>query len=482
MVPVIGGRNLFGPLWWAMALPNYMLILAAGALELRVLLRAETARARRQSAFMIAASGITLLANLAYMAGFGGPGKAPVYILSGAAVILVVGILRQGLFGVLPEALPVIASHDPDGLLVVKPNGRLTHANPRARALLAPVELSDGCALPELLAPRLMHRDGSKVAGADPTGDGERWHGLLRLDGALYRYDGREQVRWLRIGVEPVRGRRGRLLAQVLRIHDATEEQRTETQVRRARRLESVAELSRSVAHDFRNLLAVVRGNAELLVDVVRDEPAGQRKVSRILRASEQAGELADQLQLYAGDERPVRTPLDLSRLVLSQVDLMEPDPTGVARSGTIEADMDVASEPLMVEADATQMRQLLMNLFMNAREAMREAGGEICVETGRCRVDPARADNLVLGREQPAGEYVFLEVSDTGPGIDPDAQERIFEPFFSTKGKQRGIGLSTVFGIARSHGALIELESAPGEGSTFRVYLPQVAADPAAS
>lgn len=480
--PVIGGRNLFGALWWLMALPNYALILGAGAVELRVLLRSESPKARSQSAFMIAASGITLLANWAYMAGLGGPGKAPVFILSGACVILVIGMLRQGLFGVLPVALPVIASNDPDGLLVVRPSGRLVDANPRARTLLAPADLTGGARLPELLAPRLMHRNGARVATPDHTRQEHWWHALLRPGGALYRYDNDDQVRWLRISGQPVHARRGRLVAHCLRIHDATDEQRAELEVHRARRLESVAELSRGVAHDFHNLLSVVRGNAELLLDVVQQRPDGQRKLSRILQASEQAAELADQLQLYAGDEPPTRVRIDLSRLVRDMSEVLDAELFEAPSTGAIDVAFDLALEPLAIDADATQVRQLLLNLFVNARDALEDRGGSIRVTTGRTRLEPANAENLVLGRDQPAADYAYLMVADTGMGIEPDAQERIFEPFFSTKGKKRGIGLATVFGIACAHGAVVELVSGAGRGTSFRVWLPIVAPDPLAS
>jgi signal transduction histidine kinase len=479
MQAVIGGRNVFGPLWWLMALPNYALILAAGAVELRALLHADTPRARSQSAFMIAASGITLLANWAYMAGLGGPGKAPVFILSAAAVILVIGMLRQGLFGVLPVALPVIASNDPDGLLVVRSSGHLVHANPRARTLLAPVELAAGARLQDLLAPRLTHRNGVPVVGSDRSRQEGCWRALLRPGGALYRYDNDDQARWLRISGQPVHAQRGRLVAHCLRIHDATDEQRAELELHRARRLESVAELSRGVAHDFHNLLAVVRGNAELLRDIVPERPDGQRQLSRILQASEQAAELADQLQLYTGDEPPTRVRIDLSILVRDMSEVLDAELFEVPPAEAIDIELDLASEPLAIEADATQVRQLLLNLFVNARDALEERGGTIRVTTGRTRLEPANAENLVLGREQPAADYAYLMVSDTGVGIEADAQERIFEPFFSTKGKKRGIGLSTVFGIARAHDAVVELVSHVGRGTAFRIYLPAVAPDP---
>jgi signal transduction histidine kinase len=111
------------------------------------------------------------------------------------------------------------------------------------------------------------------------------------------------------------------------------------------------------------------------------------------------------------------------------------------------------------------------MNLLANAREALQDRGGVIQVSTGTERVDPAECHGLVLGGDRPPGIFAFIRVADDGPGIDLDAQERIFEPFVSSKGKHRGIGLSTVLGIARAHRALLQLESAPGRGTIFAIY-----------
>ena len=375
-------------------------------------------------------------------------------------------MLRQGLFGVLPVALRVIASHDPDGLLVVR-GERLVHANPRARELLSPLDLAAGVPMPDALGPRLQ-RDGTRAVGEWDAW----WQAVLAPGGALYRYDG-DTPRWLRVSGQPVYARRGRLLAHCLRVHDATEEQRAELELRRARRLESVAELSRGVAHDFHNLLAVVTGNADLLLDQLPATPAVQRKLQRILASSRQAAELAGQLQLYAGAAPPTRLPVDLSELARDTLEMLDPDEFSGSAGGRLDVELDLASGPLRIEADATQLRQLLLNLYVNARDALDERGGEIAIGTGRSWLEPARAEHLVLGRDRPAADYAFLRVADTGAGMDPETQERIFEPYFSTKGKQRGIGLSTVFGIARSHGALIALESRIGKGTTFTIYFP---------
>ena len=470
LVPVVGHRNLYGPLWWLMAIPNYALILAAGAVVLRVLRRAEDRPTRSQAAFLIVASSITLAANWAYVSGAGPHVGVTLPLISVAVLILMVGMLREGLFGVLPVALRVIASHDPDGLLVLRV-GRVLHANPRARELLAPVHPAPGLPVPEGLGPHL-HRDGPRAA---PDWDGW-WQAVLTPGGSLFRYDG-DTLRWLRVSGQPVYGRRGRLLAHCLRIHDATEEQRAESELRRARRLESVAEVSRGVAHDFHNLLAVVMGNAELLFDHLPATPAVQRKLDKILRSGRQAADLASQLLLHAGAAPPTRLLVDLSELVRDTLEMLDPQELPNSTDRRLDVDLDLTSEPLRIEADATQLRQVLLNFYVNARDALEERGGEIRIVTGCMRLEPAHAEHLVLGRDRPAADYAFLRVADTGAGMDLETQERIFEPYFSTKGKQRGIGLSTVLGIARSHGALIALESQLGKGTVFTIYfaLPEI-------
>jgi signal transduction histidine kinase len=260
-------------------------------------------------------------------------------------------------------------------------------------------------------------------------------------------------------------------VAHCLRIHDATEEQRAESEGRRTRRLESVAELARGVAHDFHNLLAVVLGNAQLLACELPASPQLQRKLERILRSGRQASELADQLQLYAGAVEPKRVVFDLSSLVRDVFEIFDLERAQSRNGDAIEARLDVADRPVVVEADPTQLRQLILNLIANSRDAVEEQGGEIRIETGRALVDPQRCEHLVLGTDQAAAAYAFVRVTDSGPGMDAETQERIFEPFFSTKGKHRGIGLSTVFGIVRSHDALLELVSRTGEGTAFTVY-----------
>lgn len=471
ITPVLGGQNLYGPLWWVLAVPCWLMVLGVFALEAHAIRRVRDARLRRQAAFMILSASLMLAAHWLYVSGAAAGLNATLPAMAASGTILVVGMLREGLFGVLPMALPVIASHDPDGLLVVRPDGRLIHANPRARVLLAPVVLAEQLPFLETLALWMRDAHGKPVNEAGPAWEQRWWRSVLQPGGALYRY-GEDGEQRLRVSGQPVYARGQKLLAHCLRIHDATEEERNALALSRAQRLESVEEVALGVAHDFNNLLVVVRGNAELLAEQLPATPDVQRKLHRMLRATDQATELAKQLQVYAGADEPRRESADLAVVVGEALDTFEPELYPDRAGPRVGVNLALELQPAEAEVDATQLRQLVLNLLVNARDALDEDGGEIRVETGRVQLDPARIPQLVLG-DQPAGDYAFVRVSDGGAGMDPEVQERIFEPFFSTKGKQRGIGLSTVFGIVRSHGAVLELESRRGRGTRFSVYFP---------
>jgi signal transduction histidine kinase len=338
---------------------------------------------------------------------------------------------------------------------VVRPGGRLVHCNRRARELLAPLSLGVGVRIPHEL-PGVLPAAAASPAGGEAADAGLRWWlEVLGPGGRVCRY-GPDAARSLHVAGHAVRGRGSRIVALALRIRDVTAEVEAQTTLRRTRRLESVAELARGVAHDFHNVLGVVRGNARLLAEDLREHPEVKRRVERILRFGRRATELADQLELYAGGSEAVPTVVDLNEIVRDTADGLEPEP-GAQVALRLELSR---SDPLVV-GDATQLRQAIL-----------DRGGVIRVSTGIACVNPAACRGLVLGSDRPSGRYAFVRVADDGPGIDLEAQERIFEPFVSDKGKHRGIGLSTVLGIARAHRALLRLESAPGRGATFGLYL----------
>jgi signal transduction histidine kinase len=466
LTPVLGGRNEYGPLWWVMAVPNYAMILAAAGLVIRVSWKTARPAVRWQGVVLLSSSGLPLFGNLAYLLHSEVPAVPTLLVFVLAGAILALGMFRQGLFGVLPAALPVVFENDPDGLLVVRPGGRLVHCNEKARELLAPAPLGVDARIPKDLN-GLVDAGNSRLTDSDDVGPEVRWWSeVLGSGGRHYRY-GPDAARFLHVSGHAVRGRGDRLVALVLRVRDTTAEEEANTALRRARRLESVAELARGVAHDFNNILGVVRGNARLLARDLPGFPEAERRLDRILRFGQRATDLADQLQLYAGGAEPVETSLDLNEIVRDTVEDLEPE-----FGAQVALHLDLCHSEPQVFGDATQLRQAILNLVENAREVLQDRGGVIRVSTGLASVNPAACRGLVLGDDGPPGIYAFVRVADDGPGIDLEAQERIFEPFVSSKGKHRGIGLSTVFGIARAHHALLQLESAPERGATFAIYL----------
>ena len=224
--------------------------------------------------------------------------------------------------------------------------------------------------------------------------------------------------------------------------------------------------LAGGIAHDFNNLLSVIVGGASLLTaDAPRDDVP--QEIDEILRAGERAAELTRQLLAFSRQQVRAPTVLSLND-VIGRMDRM--------LRRVIGEDIELRTVPApnldMIEADAGQIEQVIMNLVVNARDAMPD-GGRLVLQTANVLVDPAFARTHV---GLAAGPHVMLAVADTGVGIDAATQEKIFEPFFTTKepGKGTGLGLPTVFGIIKQSGGGIFVESRPGEGTTFRIYVPR--------
>jgi PAS domain S-box-containing protein len=226
-----------------------------------------------------------------------------------------------------------------------------------------------------------------------------------------------------------------------------------EAELRDSQGVESLGLLAGGLAHDLNNLLAGILGNAELaLAGQGPEPPAGM--LERIRKAALRATDLTREMLALAGKASVEPQPTELNELVREMVDLLR---SYAPRGASVEEDYGDPGAPLMV--DATQIRQVVMNLFTNAADALVDGHGSIRVRTGRLEREGAR--------------WAFVEVRDTGCGMDEATRARIFDPLFTTKPKGRGLGMSSVLGILRRHGGAVELESAPGQGSTFKVLLP---------
>jgi hypothetical protein len=242
----------------------------------------------------------------------------------------------------------------------------------------------------------------------------------------------------------------------------------TQAQVLQLQKMEAIGQLATGIAHDFNNLLTPIGGFADLLM---RKAPEGSRQqeyLRQIKTAAKRAAALTNQLRLFTRQEEGERHPIQLNSMVKETHDLLE---RSISKEIAIE--LRLASGLWAVEADPSQISQVLMNLCVNARDAMPE-GGTLTLETRNVTLDEEYA--RMVFDAQP-GRYVRLSVSDTGSGMSPEVQARIFEPFFTTKevGEGTGLGLSVVYGIIKGHHGFIQVYSQKGQGSTFHVYLPAI-------
>ena len=261
----------------------------------------------------------------------------------------------------------------------------------------------------------------------------------------------------------------GRLLSVLSLVQDVTERAALDRKLQETQKLESLGVLAGGIAHDFNNLLTGVLGNASLAAnDLPADSPI-QEFILQIESAATRAADLCRQMLAYSGRGRFVVRRLDLNTLIAETTNLLR---VSISKSAALT--LDLASSLPAVLADETQMQQIVMNLVINASEALGEHAGAVHVSTGVVRVDRAWIARAHLASDLPDGEYVFLEVADTGSGMTPEVQARIFDPFFTTKFTGRGLGLAAVLGIVRGHHGAIRLQSAPGQGTTLQVLLPR--------
>jgi signal transduction histidine kinase/CheY-like chemotaxis protein len=248
-----------------------------------------------------------------------------------------------------------------------------------------------------------------------------------------------------------------------------------EAKVLEVQKLESLGVLAGGIAHDFNNLLVAIMGNAGLaLLDLPEDSPA-RASIIDVEVASRRAGELARQMLAYSGRSKFLIEPVEMSELVRELVALLQ-----VSIGKGVILKLDLPAEPIVVDADAAQIRQVVMNLVINAADAIGNRSGTVTIRVTRL---DASADYLADVHPEAGlspGRYAALEVADTGMGMDAATQARIFDPFFTTKFTGRGLGLAAVLGIVRGHGGALRVYSEVGQGSTFRVVLPLSASSPA--
>jgi signal transduction histidine kinase/CheY-like chemotaxis protein len=256
------------------------------------------------------------------------------------------------------------------------------------------------------------------------------------------------------------------------RVQAETEHQRLLERMREAQRLESLGVLAGGIAHDFNNILMAILGNAELAqIGLPADSPATD-SLKEIEKASARAAELCRQMLAYAGKERLVMERVDLSSIAARTAKLLK-----ASLPKKITLDFTLTEDLPRIEADISQIQQVVVNLVTNAAEAIGSGVGAISVRTGAIRCDEECLGKGVVHDGLAAGSYVFVEVADDGPGFDEATQAKLFDPFFTTKFTGRGLGLPAVLGIVRSHGGTILVDSEVGRGSRLQVLLPALGA-----
>jgi PAS domain S-box-containing protein len=284
----------------------------------------------------------------------------------------------------------------------------------------------------------------------------------------LIAKDGSERI--FNSYANPVRDSEGLALGIVASFKDITEYRDMERKLSHAQRLESIGTLAGGIAHDFNNLLMGIQGNISLLLATVDPSDPQVRRLQSIEEQVKRGADLTRQLLGFAREGRYEPKPSDMNEIIVKTSSLF-----GKTKK-EISIDLNIQDDLPTVEVDQGQMEQMLMNLYVNAAQAMPD-GGNLCIGTQRAVLDHKTA----AANEVEPGDYVTIAVRDSGKGMDKKTLERIFDPFFSTKARGRGtgLGLATVYGLVKGHKGMIEVTSAPGQGTIFRIYLPAISRKP---
>ncbi len=362
----------------------------------------------------------------------------------------------------------VLAELSPVGIFHTDQHGRCLYVNQRTCRIL-------GIAIEEI-------RKGGWETALHPE-DREQvikqWHSVLEgkpatsLEHRFLRPDG--STLWALTHFAAEKGPSGEITGCIGTVADITERKREEEESRKlearvqhAQRWQSLGILAGGLAHDFNNLLAVILGNARM---ALMDIPAGSPVVeylAEIESATSRAADLTSQMLAYAGKGQVILQAVDLAQLTAGMANLLQ---TIISKKAVIQYDLPSALP--VITADAAQMRQVVINLITNASEALGEGGGIIKVSAGSLDADRTYLRSAYSDDHLPAGRYVYLEFSDSGCGMSPETQAKIFDPFFSTKFTGRGLGLAAVLGIVRAHHGTLKVFSRPGAGATFRILFP---------
>lgn len=347
-------------------------------------------------------------------------------------------------------------------VLVLDANGYVQYANPATRRIIG---IHNGKLVG--LNPFMLQRPSDQAAlvakAWEEISAGRIWSGSMiqRLQ------DGTERM--LEQTIAPVRNDRGEVIGFVAIGRDVTRERMLEERLRQAQKMEAIGTLAGGIAHDFNNILAAIIGYAELSCAHKNLEQGIRYNLEQILKASNRAADLVRQILAFSRKSLQERRPVEFNRILKETVQMLRASiPT------TIDLKLKLPRESIMIMGDASQLQQVLMNLCINAAQAIGDRHGHIMVLLG---VRELSGEDISLYPELRPGQYACLTVQDDGPGMPAEVLGHIFEPFFTTKpvDKGTGMGLAVVDGIVKSHGGTVRVTSSPGEGATFEVFIPRL-------
>lgn len=455
--PADGVEYSYGPLFWMSVTYSYLLVVTGTALVLRSL-RDSPPQFRSQVFALAIASVVPLAANALYLARIT-PDYTPIAFAASGG-IFGWSLFRKYLLNLMPVARGMLFDRFVDAVFVLDADYRVLDINASARALAGDVQ------------------PGSAVADALPW-----WTRLIAGD--TRQADGPSVIRHgdrvLDVAVTPITSHDGQLAGWLVVIRDITdrlvaEEERLalDRRLQEQQHVESLTLLAGGLAHDFNNLLAGIMGNADMLAMKLPPDARELRTMTHAITVgAERAADLVAKMLAYAGEGGGPAEPIDIDGVSREMVDLLR---ASVARHCHLVYEPGGPLPPVM--GDATQVRQILLNLIVNASEAIEEPPpgqpqtGQVTLRTGVAQMPLPPGTSPRPASPLPSGRYVFLDVTDTGSGMPPETVSRMFDPFFTTKTTGRGLGLASVQGIVRQHHGAMAVDSVEGRGTTIRVWL----------
>jgi PAS domain S-box-containing protein len=325
-----------------------------------------------------------------------------------------------------------------------------------------------GYTAPEMIGrdPEPLFPQETRPLAAKLRGDALAGRPVDGLEVACLHKDGERRL--VNLFMSPARGADSKVRALIIAMDDVTQQKSIEAQLRQAQKMEAIGQLTGGIAHDFNNLLAILSGNLELIEEVAPPDGSIAGMVKSALEACQRGANLTHRLLAYSRSQPLEPSTVDLAGLVRDAEALFRQ-----SLEKNVRIDVRLEDHLWKVRIDAAQLQDALLNLALNARDAMMPVGGRLTIEAANTSLDEYYAEHNL---EVMPGDYVLVAVSDTGVGIPPELLERATEPFFTTKavGKGTGLGLSMVFGFVKQSGGHMKIYSEPGIGTTIKLYLPR--------